>query len=401
MKKHGAQRLGTFVVASLVCLGCVLFATAQANLKDKDLAQALEFAKQNRQVDALPLLDRVGPRYLNDADIQAYWGIAIVANSATIKDVTVRKKEVRRGAEVLNRAKALGTKNVIALHYQEILEISDDVDSVSKTANKAIEDLIRDGEAYFGKGEYDKAFLAYEKAFKLDPKSYEAALYAGDCLYSQKRYKESELWFAKAVAIDRDREAAFRYWGDALAEQGNGQAALEKFAYAYIAEPDSRIVFDRLIRAIQEFGARRSSPFVVIPSKTDEEEMVIDQALLKSEDGTTAWNQFTEVRKQQIMRAGGKKYISTVADDVECLRAVVASAKELLRRDKSIRLNKSLENLIRLDAIGMVDIYTMLFLHGGNGDFYPSYREANRPRMLRFLIDYFANDVQENIKSLG
>lgn len=394
--------LRPFIALTLISLFLVNFVHTQALQTDKELEQALAFVEQNRLVDALPLLDKVGPRYLNDAKIQAHWGVAILANSVVYKDEVIRKKEVARGAEVLKRAKKLGTENVLALHYLDLVEQGGDIDSVSASSSKEVEDAIREGEAFFGRGQYDKALLSYERAYKLDPKSYNAAVFAGDCYYAQNKYKESESWFAKAVAIDPNREQAYRFWGDALANQGKGREALEKFANALIAEPNSRLVFNGFIEAVRRFGLRRSSPFVLIPSKQNEDEIVIDPLILRQDDGTQAWNRFTDIRNAQIKKfnaaAAGREFNSTVSEDVECLRGVVAAVKELQQRNKSIQLNKSLDNLVKLDALGMLDIYTVIFLHGENTSEFESFREKNRNRMVRFLLDYFADENQSGDK---
>lgn len=386
----------------IISLLIIVFSTinltlAQNPQQDKELDQAMSLIKAGRHIDALPLLEKLAPRYPNDAELQANFAIAILVNSVTMKDENLRKKEVFRAGEILKKAKKLGTENVLALHYLDLIEKGLEIDSVSSSSSKEVTDLIREGEGFFGRGEYDKAFLSYERAFKLDPRSYEAALFAGDCFYAQRKYKESEPWFAKAVAIDPNREAAFRFWGDALANQGKTKEALQKFAEAYIAEPGSRLVAESFFNAIKESGSRTSSPFIAVPAKKGESEIVIDPALLNENDGTTSWNRFTEIRKAQIEKfnkiANGRAFVSTVSEDVEAFKGVALAAKESLQKNKSLTLNKSLENLIKLDSLGMLDVYTILFIHGGSeSPEYESFREKNRERMRKFLVEYFAED---------
>ena len=400
-----------FAKLQLICIVFITFAMtnfsfAQNIQTDKELVQALEFVKQNRQIDALPLLEKVAPRYPNNATLQSHWGVAILVNSVTYKDETVRKKEIARAGEILKQAKKLGTDNVLALHYLDLIEQGGNIDSVSASSSKEVEDAIREGEGYFGRGDYEKAFLAYEKAYKLDPKNYDAALFAGDCFFAQKKFKESEVWFAKAVAINPNREHAYRFWGDALANQEKGREALEKYANAYLADPNSRLVFDTIIDAVRQFGRRKTSPFVLIPSKENEDEIVIDTTKLTPEDGSTAWNSFTDIRKKQIEKfnlvANGRIFSSTVIEDVECLKTVAQSAKGLLQKNRTLKISQSLNNLIKLDSLGMLDIYTILFFHGGdNSSEYATFREKNRDRMLKFAIEYFADDNQIDTKNIG
>lgn len=395
-KTYFSKKLQIITLAAIV-FSTINLALAQTTQKDGELAQAWAFIEKNRHIDALPLLEKVAPRYPNDADLQANFAVAILVNSVTLKDENLRKKEVFRAGEILKKAKKLGTENVLALHYLDLIEKGLDIDSISGTSSKEVENLIREGEGFFGRGEYDKAFSAYERAYKLDPQSYEAALFAGDCFYAQKKYKESEVWFARAVALNPNHEAAFRFWGDALVNQGKTKEALPKFADAYIADPNSRLVTDAFLNALKEHGSRKSSPFIVIPAKKEETEIVIDSAQLAETDGTSNWNRFTETRKAQIEKfnkvANGRGFASTVAEDVEALKSVTFAAKAALQKNKSLTLSKSLENLIKLDSLGMLDIYTILFIHGGaNSPEYENFRDKHRDRMRKFLVEYVAED---------
>ncbi|HEX8735773.1 MAG TPA: tetratricopeptide repeat protein [Pyrinomonadaceae bacterium] len=395
-KTHTLKKL-QIIALIMIVFSAINLTFAQNPQTDKELEQAMIFIKAGRHIDALPLLEKVAPRYGNDGELQAHYAVAILVNSVTIKNEDSRKKEVFRAGEILKKAKKLGMKNVLALHYLDLIEKGFDIDSVWEGSNKEVEALIREGEGFYGRAEYDKAFAAYERAYKLDPQSYEAALYAGDCFYAQKKYRESEVWFARAVAINQNREAAFRFWGDALANQGKTKEALQKFVEAFIAEPNSRLVGESFSSAIKEYGNRKSDPFIEIPAKKNETEIVIDSALLNENDGTTSWNRFTEIRKAQIEKfnkvANGRAFVSTVSEDVEALQGVALAAKESLRKNKSLTLSKSLENLIKLDSLGMLDVYTILFIHGGaSSPEYEAFREKNRERMRKFLIEYFAEE---------
>src|SRR5688500_20336705 len=100
---------------------------------------------------------------------------------------------------------------------------------------------MREGEAAFARNDLAKALEMYQRALLLDPKLYEAALFAGDVYYKKAEQKKASEWFARAVSINPDREAAYRYWGDSLMKQGRVTEAGDKFVEAYIAEPYSRL----------------------------------------------------------------------------------------------------------------------------------------------------------------
>lgn len=375
------------------------FVFAQTPETDKEYVQAMEFVRQNRRIDALSLFEKLALKFPDKAEILADFGISILASSVVIKDEKLRKMEFERGVEILRKAKKLGTENLLALHYLQKIDEGFDIGIGFNASSKEVEDAIREGEGYFGKGEFDKAFQSYQKAYKLDPKNYDSALFSGDCFFSQNKFAESEIWFAKAAALNPNREQAFRFWGDALANQNKGREAIEKYANAYIADPNSQLVFNSFIEGVKKFGNRKTNPFVFIPADQNEDEIVIDSSKLRPEDGSIAWNRFTEIRKKQIEAfnkvANGRIFVSTVSEDVECLKGVVQAAKANLQKDKSRQLNKNLENLLKLETLGMLDIYTILFFHAGDkSPEYKVFRDKNRERMIRFLIDYFADDIK-------
>ena len=392
------KSIKTFQIVFLLIFSLSSFfgAFAQNPKDDKELAQAMEFVKNGRPIDALPLLEKLSLRYPKDAEIQAELGISILVNSVTIKDETARRKDVARGGEVLKKAKQLGTQNVLALHYLDLVETGGDIDSVSHSASKEVEEAIREGEGFYGRGEFEKAFESYQKAYKLDPQSYDAALFAGDCFYAQKKYAEAEIWFAKAVAINPNREQAFRFWGDALALQDKGKESLPKYADAFIAEPNSRLTFNTLIQATRNHGNRRTSPFILLPIKEDSLGDEIDTDLLSNQEEVKIWNNFAEIRKKQsqgiTITSSRKIFTSNLKEDVEALKSVATAAKTALQKDKTLQLSQSLLNLIKVDSIGMLDVYIMLFIQGENSPEYYDFREKNRDRMRKFLVDYFAEN---------
>ena len=161
-------------------------------------AKAFEFTGQNRYLDALPLLEKLAPLYPNDSEVWAQYGIAIGTQSTTISAPAERKAARVKAYNALAKARDLGTKNQIALSILDDLPPDGGDDTLAET-DPEFEKNIREGEAFFGRGEYDKAFAAYEKAYKIDPQSYGAVLFMGDSLYAAGKYKESEVWFAKAV----------------------------------------------------------------------------------------------------------------------------------------------------------------------------------------------------------
>lgn len=357
-------------------------------------AEAMKLVNQNRYIDALPIFEEIAILMPKDAEVWAHYGIAIVVNSATLETPATRKAERKRAVGVLTKAKQLGTEVVLALHYLDTIPADGGDSDNFSSENSDVEKYIREGEGYFGRGEYVEAFKSYEKAYKLNPKSYEAVLFMGDSLYAAKKYKDSETWFAKAVQIEPDREEAYRYWGDALFYQGKTREGYQKFAEAFIVNPFSRIVRDRFFRAVDETEAKIAPISTIIPpgGKVGGE-IKFDPALLKTEDGTIHWKLYTEVRnswqngefKKQF--PSEKSYRRSLREEAAALRKVV----EAVKKDGKIKdLDENLGNLIKLEELGLLESY-ILFVRP-NAEIiedYFDYQKNNREKLRRYLFEHF------------
>lgn len=350
--------------------------------------QALDFAAQNQYGKALPIFEKIYDAYPNDVEVVTHYGIALMTTAVTSKDPAQRQARKAQALKILKKAEELGTDNQIALHTLENLEKGNGDFDISFSENKEVENLLREGEAHFSNGEYDKAFVLYEKAFKLDPKSYEAALFAGDCFYAQRKYAESEPWFAKAAAIDPNREQAFRFWGDALALQKKYKEAGEKFAEAVIAEPYSRLSWNSLQSFVKEYSAGNSSFFVLPPAEQNDGQLTISEQSLKAEDGTIHWKKLFDSRSA-LQEKNGENFVPDLAEDVKAFKEMARLIRLDLKSGKIKSLDPSLANLLKLDEMNMIDIYTLYFLHnGGLPEHYEAFRDRNRARMRRFFVEY-------------
>lgn len=224
------------VVIINLLLFAVLFFVSRAHTTAQDTesperARAFQLYDQNKFIDAIPLLEKVVKD--NPSDVVALerlgWSAFVVAGST--EDPQKRKKLRDRALTVLTRAKGLGDDSELLRRGLEGLSQADDANSALSHVKEA-DAAMREGEAAHAKGDLDKAIAGYERAFRLDPKLYLAALFIGD-MYFKKGYQATDTkpknehfdkageWFAKAIAIDADVETAHRYWGDALMHQGS------------------------------------------------------------------------------------------------------------------------------------------------------------------------------------
>jgi len=379
--------LRLFVVSSF-CFAATDFVFAQDKTMVAQRAEAIELVQQNRYLDALPVLEKIILSYPNDAELWAHFGIAIMSNSVTLKTPEARKKEQERGIKALAKAKQLDTQNVTALNLLETFMGSDRNDNFLD-ANPEAENALREGEAFFGRGEYDKAFAAYEKAYKINPKSYEAVLFMGDSLYAAKKYKESEVWFAKAVALEKNRESAYRYWGDALMNQKKTLEARDKFVEAFVAEPFSRLTLDRLVKWVEETGETLAPTEITPPGNDLAGDLKIDEKLLKAENGTIHWKLYGDARKAQIAENTRKKQRHTLSAEASAWRKVADAARKEIKSGKLKNPDQSLLNLIKIDDTGVLEAYLLIMRpHEDFGEDFFEYREKNRDKLKLFVVRY-------------
>lgn len=348
--------------------------------------QIFALADRGQHLKALPLLEKVAPVYPNDAEVWAIYGISVLANSVVMQNPEMRQEEQKRGFDILMKAKSLGTKNTMALHFLD--QLGADGSGVDNFTSKdpEYEKAIRAGEGFFGTGEYDKAFAEYEKAHKLQPKNYEPVLFLGDTLYAQGKYKESETWFAKAVEIAPNREQAYRFWGDALMFQKKPLEARDKFVEALIAEPFSRMTWDRLNRWLEETETDTATLEVIPPGNESGGDIKINESLLKTEDGTHHWKLYSDTVKASL---AGKTGRYTLSAETSAWRKVAENVRKDMQAGKIKYPDKSLINLVKLDDAGLLEAYILIIRpHEDFGEDFFDYRTNHRDKLKRFIIEF-------------
>lgn len=388
--------ISNHLTLSLLLIFCISVESSfsQDTSKDADILAARNFTQKAQYIAALPYLEKAASRYPKDADVQADLGIAIISNAVTLKDAAARKKEAARGLVVLKRAKELGTKNVYALSLLDsVVEGEDPAIDITGSNSKEVADLIRDGEAFFGKGDYENARLSYEKAFRLEPSNFEATLYVGDCYYAMGKHAEAIPWFERAIEIQPGREIAYRFLADALLFLKKDHEALIRISEAIIADPSSRMAWTRFAKISSDLGERTTSPFIYPPGKTEDTDSIkVDAAKLSTNDGTISWNEYDKV-KQERQRSSGKgdMYKPTIADETAALTAV-ANAYAKLDADKKLTARSpELDELLKLKNLGVIDIYVLYVIHPDDEKFdYDALVRSDRQRLIKFFVDYLA-----------
>src|SRR2546423_2073076 len=252
-KLEPASRRRHAVIVSLLVL---IVLAAGANLRvlgqsnDEMRERAMKLYEASKYGDALPLLEKLAEKYPDDPAVLSRLGFTLYVSSTAVKDPSERKKVRDRALKILLKSQQNGDDSNLTRAALEALN-SPDTSEIPFSNIRDAENAIREGEAAFARGDLDEALKHYTHALELDPKLYEAALYAGD-MYFKQGYASADKnaggalmdksgeWFARAVAINPDRETAYRYWGDALSWQGKRDAARDKFIEGGVAEPYTR-----------------------------------------------------------------------------------------------------------------------------------------------------------------
>lgn len=373
--------------------------------------KALDLYESNNFAAALPLLEKLAVANPNDPIILSRLGFAIYATSATEKDPAVRQQMRGRARSVLVRSRSLGDDSNLTRMVLDSLS-APDASEIPFSDIKAAEAAIREGEAAFVRGELDKAIAAYKRALDLDPRLYDAALYAGDAefkkahnstdpQYRSDHFDAAGVWFAKAIAIDANRETAYRYWGDALDAQGKSNEARDKFIEAIIAQPYIRQPYVGLTQWAERHKVALGHPKIEQPPASmrseksgDQTTILIDPSKLDPKSPAHYWS-FYDLTRATYKTASfpkeypnEKEYRHSLKEEATALRIVAEIVSKDVREGKAKSIDGSLQNLIRLYDAGLLEPY-ILFARPDQGIArdYPGYRAANRDKLRRYWME--------------
>ena len=412
--QNGQQRNAKCVVLSLLLLPAMLLASSSHTLAQgtdsAERVRAFQLYDQNKFTEAIPLLESVVKK--NPSDMIALerlgWATFVVAGST--KEPSERKKMRDRARTFLMRAKELGDDSELLRTGLEGLAQPDPLDHAFSNVKEA-DAAMREGEAAHAKGDLDKAIANYERALRLDPKLYMAALFTGD-MYFKKGYQATDPrakdehfnkageWFGRAIAIEPNIETAHRYWGDALMYQGKQQGAMMKFIDAIIAEPGNRNGYVGLSQWGQRNQVSMAHPEIDIPVKVSvssgkKADITLAPGLRDRVDGSDAWEQYGFVRAKWVAEDFAKAYPDeaayrhTLREETEALRKTAEVASSLLKSGKIQSLSPSLSALIKLNDAGMLESY-IFFARADEGivrDYF-SYRQANQEKLRRYWTEF-------------
>lgn len=397
----------------------VIPANISAQSQEETRKKAIALFDANNFIDALPLLEKSALAYPKDPVIASRLGFALYALGSTSNDKEVRQRNWDRARKILLESQANGDDSNLTLITLESLS-KGDATAVTRFSNKkAAEAEIRKGEEAFVRGNLEKALFAYKRALELDPKLYEAALYAGDMefrlahassdnAFRKVHFGQAGVWFTKAIEIDPDRETAYRYWGDSLDEEGKTDEARDRFIEAIVAEPYGG---NRAYVGLSQWGQRHQvslrHPKIEIPANVTSKQpgevnVTLDSSLLKDDDGSVAWMAYGLIRAAWRDKKEGSRsdkfakaypnetaYRHSIAEEVDALRMTLQSVREQKKDKGDLKLSPSLLNLMKLDEAGLLEPY-IFFARANEGIArdYVVYRKANRAKLKEYWLKF-------------
>jgi len=364
-----------------------------ADLKDK----VLDLTKHTRYTEALPLLEKIVVAEPNNAEMQFYFGFALVAQAMNTKEEAQRKALRLRARSAFLRAKELNIQEPLVDALIAGIPL-DGADGAAFSQNIAANSLMTEAEAFFAQGKLDQALSSYQKALQLDPKLYHAALFAGDVFMQKEDFAQAEIWYQRAITIDPNRETAYRYSATPLMKQGKTEAARDRYIEAFITEPYNKFARAGLIQWAQVTKTSLAHPVIDIPTDVNFDEKgnaninLNANALSGKDDGSFAWISYGATRSTWRKEHFAKRfprepaYRHSLAEEVDALRSVIT----LATADKKVKnLSPSLAKLKKLNDEGLLEAYILLARSDeGISQDHPGFLQDNREKLRRYVIEY-------------
>ena len=141
------------------------------------------------------------------------------------------------------------------------------------------------------------------------------------------------------------------------------------------------------MRWIDETGTKAAPQPVNPPGNGVNGEIVLDEKLLRLDDGSIHWKKYKESRASQSIVRGAKR--RTLADEAAAFRRVTEIVRGELKSGKIKNPHQSLVNLLKLDDAGLIESYVLL-LRADDDVFedYESYRDKNRDKLRKFVVEF-------------
>lgn len=391
-------RVSRFAILFLFLTACPVALYAQTGESLQQLKERAEnLIDEVKYTEALPLLERIVAADPKDARMQFYLGFALQGQATQIKDDAARRALRVRARAAFVKAKEMGIAEPIIDGLIEAIP-ADGTDSRSFSANVEANALMLQAEGKFSQGQLDEALANYQRALKLDPKLYYAALFSGDVFTHKGEYDQAEIWYQRAISIDPMIETAYRYSATPLMRQRKHEEALGRYIEAFITQPYSRFAVAGITQWAQATNSTLAHPQIDVPTdvtfdtKGNANINLDAAALTGKDDGSFAWLAYGTMRSNWRKEKFSKTfpaeptYRHSLPEEAEALRSVLAIAAT----DKKVKtLSPSLALLKKLNDEGLLEAYILLArIDEGLAKDYVSYLTTNRAKLIRYVREY-------------
>jgi len=391
-------RASRFAVLFLCLAACPVALYAQTGESLQQLKERAEnLIDEIKYTEALPLLERIVAADPKDARMQFYLGFALQGQATQIKDDAARRALRVRARAAFVKAREMGIAEPIIHGLIDAIP-ADGNDSRSFSPHVEANALMLQAEGKFSEGKLDEALANYQRALKLDPKLYYAALFSGDVFTHKGEYDQAEIWYQRAISIDPMIETAYRYSATPLMKQRKHDEALGRYIEAFITQPYSRFAIAGITQWAQHTNSTLAHPQIDIPTSVTFDakgnaNINLDAAALTGkDDGSFAWLAYgtarSNWRKEKFSKTfpAEPAYRHSLPEEVEALRSVLAIAAT----DKKVKtLSPSLALLKKLNDEGLLEAYILLArIDEGLAKDYFSYLTTNRAKLIRYVREY-------------
>jgi tetratricopeptide (TPR) repeat protein len=365
-----------------------------------------ELQREQKFTEALPLLEKLVTGLPNDAYVQYLYGHSLIAQANTVKDDAVERQLRIKARNAFLKSRELGYQSALLDAFIETMSPDGRVNG-KFSQNILAEFAMKEAEGFFSQGKLDEAFEFYQKALKLDPKIYEAALFSGDVFMQKANYDQAEIWYQKAISINPERETAYRYSATPFMKQKKYDQARDRYIEAFIVEPYSRFSVVGISQWAQVTGALLGHPRIDIPASIGTSGNGNIKITLgaddKSDDGSFAWTAYAMHRalwqsgdtglSSDFKKAypGETSYRHSLAEEFSALKMTVVVLKERMSaKDNPVKkLHPQLEKLLAIHADGLLEAYILMAKpDAGIARDYPGYLKQNREKLRQYVSKY-------------
>jgi tetratricopeptide (TPR) repeat protein len=404
------MKLNKIVVNSILII-CVISLSAFAVRAQSDSLKSLKdqvttLLDQDKYLEALPVLEKIIALDPKDAQSHFFYGFVLFAKAKNTKDKNEVPQIYINARKAFIKAKNLGLQEKSLDAFIESIP-EDGIIAGQFSKNIEAEDTMNEAESAFTKGKIDEALALYQKALKLDPTIYQAALFSGDMYMRKDDFANAEVWYQKAISINPNIETAYRYSATPLMKQKKYDQARDRYIEAYIVEPFNRFSAIGLGQWAEATGNTLGHPRIDIPASVGKSENGNNKITLgvgdKTDDGSFAWTMYGLSRAAWQSGKTGLSdkfkgtypketvYRHSLAEEFEALKMVVITLKaRMSEKDNPVKkLHPQLEMLIKIYDSGLLEPYILLAnADEGIAQDYEKYLANNREKLRQYVLKY-------------